>query len=35
MGQKVRPTGLRLGITENWRSQWYAGKRDFGYLLVE
>lgn len=26
MGQKVKPTGLRLGITENWRSRWYAGK---------
>jgi len=26
MGQKVRPIGLRLGITENWRSRWYAGK---------
>jgi small subunit ribosomal protein S3 len=35
MGQKVRPTGLRLGITEGWRSQWYAGKKDFGSLLVE
>ncbi len=26
MGQKVRPTGFRLGITEDWRSRWYAGK---------
>lgn len=26
MGQKVYPLGLRLGITENWRSRWYAGK---------
>jgi small subunit ribosomal protein S3 len=26
MGQKVMPIGLRLGITENWRSRWYAGK---------
>ncbi|MDO5329405.1 MAG: 30S ribosomal protein S3 [Coriobacteriia bacterium] len=25
MGQKVNPTGFRLGITENWRSRWYAG----------
>ena len=25
MGQKVKPTGFRLGITENWRSRWYAG----------
>lgn len=26
MGQKVHPTGFRLGITENWRSRWYADK---------
>ncbi len=26
MGQKVYPIGLRLGITEQWRSRWYAGK---------
>ena len=26
MGQKVQPTGFRLGITENWRSRWYADK---------
>jgi small subunit ribosomal protein S3 len=26
MGQKVDPTGFRLGITENWRSRWFAGK---------
>ena len=26
MGQKVYPTGFRLGITEDWRSRWYADK---------
>ncbi len=26
MGQKVSPTGFRLGVTEDWRSRWYAGK---------
>ncbi len=26
MGQKVHPTGFRLGVTENWRSRWYADK---------
>ena len=26
MGQKVQPTGFRLGITEQWRSRWYADK---------
>ena len=35
MGQKVCPTGFRLGITENWRSRWYADKKKFGKLLVE
>jgi small subunit ribosomal protein S3 len=32
MGQKVQPIGFRLGITENWRSRWYAGK-DYSALL--
>src|SRR5262249_55436006 len=35
MGQKVRPTGFRVGITDDWRSRWYAKKKDFGLLLVE
>ena len=24
MGQKVHPTGFRTGITEPWKSRWYA-----------
>lgn len=35
MGQKVNPTGFRIGITETWRSRWYASKKEFGDLLVE
>ena len=35
MGQKVHPIGFRIGITEPWRSRWYAPKRTFGQLLVE
>jgi len=35
MGQKTRPTGFRVGITEPWRSRWYATKKEFGDLLVE
>ena len=35
MGQKVCPIGFRLGITESWRSRWYADKKTFGKLLVE
>lgn len=26
MGQKVSPTGFRIGVIENWRSRWYADK---------
>lgn len=32
MGQKVKPTGFRLGITEDWRSRWYAGN-DYAAML--
>ena len=35
MGQKVRPTGFRVGVMTPWRSAWYAGKHDFSELLVE
>ena len=29
MGQKVDPRGLRLGISKNWESNWYAEKQDY------
>ena len=29
MGQKVNPLGIRLGITREWTSKWYAGKKQF------
>jgi len=35
MGQKVRPTGFRVGIMTDWLSRWYANKKDFSELLVE
>jgi small subunit ribosomal protein S3 len=35
MGHKVSPLGFRIGIVENWRSCWYARKKDYGKLLVE
>jgi len=35
MGQKVHPTGFRIGVTEQWRSRWYASKKDFAKHLVE
>ncbi len=33
MGQKVHPTGIRLGITKDWTSKWYASSKDFAALL--
>jgi small subunit ribosomal protein S3 len=35
MGQKVNPLGYRIGITEPWRSRWYATRKDFKRLLLE
>src|SRR5579864_491756 len=35
MGQKSNPIGLRLAVNKDWRSKWYAGKKDFGKLLTE
>ena len=35
MGQKVNPTGFRVGITEDWKSKWYAPKAAYGDFLVE
>ncbi|MEO1991999.1 MAG: 30S ribosomal protein S3 [Pirellulales bacterium] len=35
MGQKVHPTGFRTGVTEPWKSRWYASKKDFRDLLME
>ena len=33
MGQKVNPIGIRLGITREWSSKWYAGKKQFPALV--
>ena len=35
MGQKVNPTGLRVGVIKDWESRWYADDKDFGATLVE
>ncbi len=33
MGQKVHPTGIRLGIAADWRSKWYAEGKDYAEFL--
>ena len=35
MGQKINPTGFRLGINQTWDSRWYANTGDYGVLLHE
>src|SRR6267142_3277794 len=35
MGQKTNPIGFRVAVTKDWRSKWYAGKKEFGKLLTE
>lgn len=33
MGHKVHPTGIRLGISKDWNSKWFAGKREYAEYL--
>ncbi len=33
MGQKVHPKGIRIGITQDWDSKWFAGKKNFAKLF--
>jgi small subunit ribosomal protein S3 len=33
MGQKVHPTGFRLGIVKDWTSTWYANTKDYANYL--
>ena len=34
MGHKVHPTGIRLGISKDWNSKWFANKRLYAEYLV-
>jgi len=35
MGQKTNPIGLRIAVNKDWRSKWYAEKKEFGKLFNE
>jgi len=35
MGQKVHPIAFRCAITEQWRSRWYASKKDFPKFVIQ
>ncbi len=35
MGQKVNPISMRLQVNKDWRSKWFANKRDYATLLTQ
>lgn len=35
MGQKVNPISMRLQVNKDWRSKWFANKRDYAKLLTQ
>ena len=34
MGHKVHPTGIRLGISKDWNSKWFANKKQYAEYLA-
>jgi small subunit ribosomal protein S3 len=35
MGQKVNPYGFRLGVTTEWKSRWFADRKDYSGFIIE
>jgi small subunit ribosomal protein S3 len=35
MGQKVNPISMRLQVNKDWRSKWFATKKDFAAALTQ
>ena len=35
MGQKVNPISMRLQLNKDWRSKWFANKRDYAAFLTQ
>ncbi|HEX6258147.1 MAG TPA: 30S ribosomal protein S3 [Candidatus Saccharimonadales bacterium] len=35
MGQKVNPISMRLQVSKNWRSRWFAGKKEYATWLSQ
>lgn len=35
MGQKVNPISMRLQVNKDWRSRWFAGKKDYAAFLKQ
>jgi small subunit ribosomal protein S3 len=35
MGQKINPYGFRLGVTTEWKSRWFADRKEYGAFVIE
>jgi len=35
MGQKVNPYGFRLGVTTDWKSRWFADRKQYSDYVIE
>lgn len=35
MGQKVNPISMRLQVNKDWRSKWFASKKDYANFLTQ
>ncbi len=35
MGQKIHPGGLRVGVIHDWKSNWYASRKEYAGMLLE
>lgn len=35
MGHKANPIGMRLQVNKDWRSKWYASKKEYTQFLLE
>ena len=35
MGQKVNPISMRLQVNKDWRSKWFANRRDYATYLAQ
>ena len=35
MGQKVNPSGFRLGVTTDWKSRWFADRKQYSDYVIE
>jgi len=35
MGQKVNPISMRLQVNKQWRSKWFAGKKEYATFLAQ